>query len=95
LKDEQLLERLLDLARSLDFDIRTDRGSFRDGACRVDDKRIIILNRTSPVTRKVAVLSAALSEVPLEGVFLLPAVREAIDKAKHGAKKHSAEKRHG
>ncbi len=95
MKDEQLLERLLDLARSLDFDVRTDRGSFRDGACRVEGRQIIILNRTSPPARKVAALCAALSEIPLEGVFLLPAVREAIEKAKHGAEKHSAEKRHG
>lgn len=95
MKDEQLLEHLVDLARSLDFDVRTDRGSFRDGTCRIDDKRIVILNRTSPITRKVATLAKALSELPLEGVFLLPAVREVIETAKHNTATHPAEKRYG
>lgn len=82
MKEEDLLEQLVELARSLDFDVRFDRGSFRDGACRVDDRKIIVLNRRSPVSRKVSAIAKALSEQPLEGIFVLPAVREAIERAK-------------
>ena len=82
MKDEELLSNLLDLAKSLQFDVRFDRGSFRDGSCRLENKNIIVLNRSSPAARKVAALTKALSDQSLEGVFLLPAVREAIDRAK-------------
>lgn len=82
MKDEELLSNMVDLAKSLQFDVRFDRGSFRDGSCRVENKNIIVLNRSSPAARKVAALAQALSDQSLEGVFLLPAVREAIDRAK-------------
>jgi len=82
LKDEELLDALVNLARNLEFDVRFDRGSFRDGCCRIQKGNIIVLNRTSPTPRKVAALAQALSDQPLDGVFLLPAVREAIEKTK-------------
>jgi len=81
-KDDKLLDILIELARSLNFDVRNERGSFRDGACRVDERNLIVLNRTSPTSRKVVAVSRALSSQPLEGVFLLPVVREAIEKTK-------------
>jgi hypothetical protein len=87
-KEQELLGHLLDLARRLDYDVRTDQGPFRDGSCRLpsnadipEDRRIILLNRNSPAHRKITALALALSERSLEGVFLLPAVRDAIEKA--------------
>ena len=83
MKEDKLLDSLIEVARSLDFDVRFERGSFKDGDCRVEERNIIVLNRTSPTVRKVAALSRALSAQPLEGVFLLPAVREAIERARN------------
>lgn len=82
MKDEELLDVLVSLARRLEFDVRFDQGSFRDGSCRTEKGKIILLNRSSSAARKVAVLSVALKDQPLDGIFLLPAVREAIDNAK-------------
>jgi hypothetical protein len=79
LKEEQLLEHLVELARSLDFDVRMERGSFRDGGCRIEDRKIIVLNRASPAIRKVIALAEVLSDQPLGDIFLLPAVRETIE----------------
>jgi len=84
-KDQELYNHLADLARRLGFEVRTDQGPFRDGACRVEERRVIILNRASPVQRKVAALGRALSACPLEGIFLLPAVREVIERARNGS----------
>jgi len=81
-KDDKLLEVLIELARSLEYDVRYDRGSFKDGACRFEDRNMIVLNRSSTTSRKVAAVSKALSQQPLDGIFLLPAVREAIERAK-------------
>ncbi len=80
MKEDKLLDLLIDLARSLDIEVRTERGAFRDGDCRVENRNLIVLNRTSPTARKVTALSRALSKHSLDGVFLLPAVRDAIER---------------
>jgi hypothetical protein len=87
-KEQELLGHLLDLARRLDYEVRTDQGPFRDGSCRLpsnsdipEERRIILLNRNSPAQRRITALALALSEHSLEGIFLLPAVRDAIEKA--------------
>jgi hypothetical protein len=94
-RQEELLDHLVELARRLEFEVRFERGSFRDGSCRLQDKRVIVLNRTSPVSRKVTAVSNALKEQPLEGIFLLPAVREAIDNALESESNLELENHHG
>ncbi len=95
MRQEELLDHLVELARRLEFEVRFERGSFRDGSCRLQDKRVIVLNRTSPVSRKVTAVSNALKEQPLEGIFLLPAVREAIDNALESESNLELENHHG
>ncbi len=81
MKESEVLEHLVDLAKRLDFDVRFDRGSFKDGACRVHEQNLIILNRASPTAKQVAALGRALAGKPLDGIFLLPAIREVIERA--------------
>lgn len=95
MKEEELLNLLVDLARRLEFDIRFDRGSFRDGACRLQGKKVIVLNRISPTTKKITALSRALADQPLDDVYLLPVVREAIENAKENEPQLSLERHHG
>lgn len=95
MRKEELLDHLVDLARRLEFEVRFERGSFRDGFCRVQEKRVIVLNRTSPLSSKIAALSRALSNQSLEGIFLLPAVREAIENASVSESKPELENHHG
>jgi len=92
LKEQELLEQLVNLARSLDFDVRFDCGSFQDGSCRLpqndenpQDRNLVLLNRASSTVKKVATLSRALGDQPLEGIFLLPAVREAIERERRNS----------
>ncbi|TKJ42296.1 hypothetical protein CEE37_01050 [candidate division LCP-89 bacterium B3_LCP] len=95
MRKEELLDHLVDLARRMDFDVRYDRGSFRDGSCRLQDKRVIILNRTSPVGQKIAATAKALNDQPLEGIFLLPAVREVITQTRNNSAELITENHHG
>lgn len=95
MRKEELLDHLVDLARRLEFEVRFERGSFRDGSCRVQDKRVIVLNRTTPLSSKIAALSKALSHQSLEGIFLLPVVREAIEQASASKSKPELENDHG
>lgn len=86
MKEQELVEQLVDLARHLGFEVRTDQGPFRDGVCRfvessdpAPEHKVIILNRHSSTHRKVVALSQALSECALNDLYLRPAVREAIE----------------
>lgn len=91
MKEDDILEHLLNLARRLEFDVRFDQGSFRDGSCRLQDKKVIILNRFTPTVKKIAALSRALAEQPLDGIYLLPVIRETIDNVRKNEPQLSVE----
>ncbi|HSO62584.1 MAG TPA: hypothetical protein VLR50_16240 [Desulfobacterales bacterium] len=50
------------------------------GLCVVHGKRLFIMDKHKSVQKKVRILSAALSEMPLDEVFIVPAVRNLIVK---------------
>ena len=52
------------------------------GLCRVHDEHVIIVHSGFGAARRAEVLAAALSEADTEGVFMMPAVREAIERAR-------------
>jgi hypothetical protein len=82
LKEQELLGHMLDLARRMEIEVRTEPGPFRDGSCRLHDRRMIVLNRNSSTQRKLSAVGGALCACDLKGTFLLPAVREAIERAR-------------
>jgi hypothetical protein len=47
----------------------------------VHAKRLFIMDKHKSVQKKIRILSAALSEMPLDEVYIIPVVRELI--AKH------------
>jgi len=54
----------------------------RGGLCVIHGERRVIIERTLSTREKARLLAAGLAQFDLEDVFLLPAVREAIDRAK-------------
>ena len=79
MKTEQILSELEDVARRLGIDVRVERGGFRGGLCTIDDEQVIVLNKRQPVESRLAVLAASLKELPVDTVFMRPAVREALE----------------
>ncbi len=79
MKPEALLRELEALARAVGFEVRTERGRFRGGACRVEARRMVVLNRLHPPEANVAVLAEALRRVDLDGLFVPPAVRRVLE----------------
>ncbi|HTU02272.1 MAG TPA: hypothetical protein VMG58_10670, partial [Candidatus Sulfotelmatobacter sp.] len=64
--------------------VSTDEIAAEGGSCLLRGARQIILDRGLGVRRKVRLLAASLAQLDLDGVFLLPAVREAIEAARRG-----------
>ncbi len=81
-----LLTLLLDLARRLGFEVRRapltpgdQELTVRSGACILRGQRLIILDRAAPASEKCEALIEALRRESLEGIFVPPAVRRALE----------------
>jgi hypothetical protein len=86
---EELLSRLEGVAAQLDIPVRyaslaTEELPGRGGLCVLRGQRRIIIERTLGYPEKARLLATGLAHFDLEGVFLLPAVRAAIEAAKPG-----------
>jgi len=83
---EGLLDALERLAEQLEIPVTyaalaTDELPGRGGLCVVHGERRIIIERSLSPREKARLLAAALAEFDFGSVFLLPAVREAIERA--------------
>ena len=85
--DEGLLIALESLAEQLRIPVTyatlaTEELPGRGGLCVIHGERRVIIERTLSTREKARLLAAGLAQFDLEDVFLLPAVREAIDRVK-------------
>lgn len=62
--------------------LATEELAGRGGLCVLHGERRVIIERTLSVREKAHLLAAGLSRFHFEDVFLLPAVREAIELAR-------------
>lgn len=79
MKTEHLVQALEAAARQLGVAVRRERGGFRGGLCTLDGQQVVVLNKQHPPEAHLAALAAALRELPAEGVYLRPAVRDALE----------------
>jgi hypothetical protein len=78
-KVDQIVRELEDVARKLGVEVRNERGHFRGGLCSVDEHPVIVLNRRQPAEARLAILAESLRDLPVETVFMRPAVRQALE----------------
>jgi hypothetical protein len=77
-EDDTLLA-LETLAKTLDVEIRYEKGDFTGGLCRVDEKSILLLQKADPARRKISVLARELGAFNLDQIFVMPALRALIE----------------
>ncbi len=78
LNTERLLQAMADAATRLGVTIRWEKGNFRGGRCVIAGTPVAILNRSHPAEAHLSVLASVLKELPLDTIYLKPAVREDI-----------------
>ena len=81
MKTPEIVRELEAAVQQLGVVVRRERGNFRGGYCVRDDEEILMLNRSHPPEIHLSVLSTALKDLPVETVFLRPAVRRALEDA--------------
>lgn len=81
MKMTEIHKELLELAKSLGISVRKEKGNFRSGFCTVNDKEIIVLNKTSTLESLTSVLALCLAK-HTDSLYLKPVIREYIEKEK-------------
>ena len=76
---ERTLSQLQNLAEQLGAEIREEKGDFYGGWCSVDGDNYLFLNRKHDTQHKISVLAKAIAGQPLEGIFILPAIRQILE----------------
>ena len=79
---DQLLEKLTDAAERCGMKVRTEKGNFDGGRCRMAGEEVVMLNERDLPERRLAVLARAFRAEEVEAVYLPPAVRNALDEAR-------------
>ncbi|CAB1068473.1 hypothetical protein D1AOALGA4SA_369 [Olavius algarvensis Delta 1 endosymbiont] len=85
MKPEQIYQELKDLAEKLDIQVseqnlRTAGIAVRSGMCKVKGKNMFIMDKHKSIRKKIKILADHLAEIPHENVFVVPAIRELLEK---------------
>ena len=83
----QLYEYLENLAEQLGISIRYEDLSAHEpkttsGLCKVKGRLYYIMDRSKPLPEKISLLKECLRQTNLEGVYLLPAVRQLLQEGR-------------
>ena len=85
MKPEQIYQELKDLAEKLEITVseqnfRTTGIKVKSGACRVKGRNLYIMDKHKSVHKKIKLLASHLAQIPHENVFIVPAVRDLLEK---------------
>ena len=79
MKPNQLMEHFETLAEKLGFRIIQGKGDFNGGGCIIRQDKVIVLNKMKPVEQRLRVLAHEFAIMDLEGIFVVPVLREFIN----------------
>ncbi len=80
MKPEQLYQQFEALSERLGIRLIEDKGNFVGGGCRIDEETCIVVNKHRPIEQKLRILASAFNELDLSSVYLMPALRDYIEK---------------
>lgn len=85
MKAEQIYIGLKELAEKLNITV-TEKNlgnagvKVKSGLCRIEDRKLFIMDKNKPIREKVKLLAESISGLPLEEVYIVPAIRETLEK---------------
>ena len=87
MKSEQIYQELKNLAEKLEISVseqnfRATGIKAKSGLCKVKGKSLFVMDKHKSVDKKVRILASQLAKMPHEDVFIVPAVRELLEKYK-------------
>ena len=79
MKPIQLMDHFETLAEKLGLRIIQGKGDFNGGGCIIRQDKVIVLNKMKPVEQRLRVLAHEFATMNLEGIFVVPVLREYIN----------------
>lgn len=79
-KQEIIINELIEVYKSIGYDVRVEKGSFRGGFCLLREQKLFLLNRNIEPVKKINFLAKNLSEIGVEDIFIKPELREIIER---------------
>ena len=86
MKPEQLYQHLKDLAEKLNISVseqsfqKTSGVRAKSGLCKVKGKHLFVMDKRLSIHLKIKELTTCLANMPHEDLYVIPAVRDIIDK---------------
>jgi len=85
MKPEQIYQELKDLAEKLAITVTEQNLKIagikvKSGLCKVKGRNMFIMDKHKSIHKKIKLLASHLAEVPHENVFIVPAIRELLEK---------------
>ncbi|MFW5972382.1 MAG: hypothetical protein ACOCTG_00205 [Bacteroidota bacterium] len=81
MKSEHILDGLKEVVRQLGIEVRSEKGNFRGGRCRVAGEDVIVLNRRHIPEIQISVLAQSITAEEVDGLYMRPALRHALEAA--------------
>ena len=75
----RVLSELEELLDKLGIELKYEKGGFKGGLCRVEDKEYFYLNKILSFEQKVSIITKQLRKMELEDVYLKPKIREMLE----------------
>lgn len=96
MKPEQIYQDLKDLAEKLAVTVseqsfRASGFPVKSGSCLIKGKMHCIIDRNISLRNKIKVLATSLANLPHENIYVMPEVRELINKYDKGKNKREVE----
>lgn len=82
MKAKKILEELEVVAEKLGIQTIYDTFEGKGGGCRVVDNRYIVINKRLADEVKAELFLKALSEMPIDEIFIKPEIREMLEQAR-------------
>ena len=85
MKPEQVYQELKDLAEKLgvtisEQNLRTSGIKVKSGLCKVKGKSLFVMDKHKALHKKIKILASQLAQIPHEDIYIIPTVRELLDK---------------
>ena len=85
MKPDHLYQELKDLAERLQItvseqNLKVSGIQARSGLCTVKGQKLFIMDKHKSVHKKIKILAAQLALIPHEDIYIIPAVRELLEK---------------
>jgi hypothetical protein len=85
MKPDQLYQELMDLAERMQItvseqNLKAAGVKVKSGLCLVKGQNMFIMDKHKSIHKKIRILAAQLAEIPHDDLYIIPAVRELLQK---------------